>query len=648
MVKALKIIAIAASLSTLSACVTQNYQNANTPVVENDSTNLEIAMTRISLGLGYLKMGNTTQAKLNLEKAKRFAPDLVQVYTAFAHYYETVGEDALTVSSYEKALSLKPDDADTLNNYGVYLCRQDRLPEAEKQFLRAIAVPSYLLVSQSYENLALCQLKAPNFEKAETYLLKAIDHNPSNSSSLYQMMRLMYAKGDYQAALDFASRFEKATRRFNPDSLALTYKIYQKLNDTRTARNYGSMLVSMFPEAYLSKQYLLNQLAEIEPDELAEKYRLLNSTELVKDSNKRVVKLTPNNKPAIGLDKKRRASQVAKSEIRSVAVPQTKAEEKSTAEIKTQPTQPAKRVVVLSPEPSQREVPEQTTELPSDVKSATETSIVETGDTVADAIALAKAEIAAIDEQLGEEAIVDDTQQTEPFEAAQKVDTDTLATTSEVIEEEAETAESANTTNTTDTTNETLTAEVTLTPEVAETAETVDKSATGENKETFTEEVITTDAIVENKLVSEVASDFGAANEATELAADELVEDNLMVETDATQADIERETSAEVNELGTLVKEEASQSPELIEDNLVSNDVTVESENEEISEYQTLDELPQHIIEKGENLFSVSKRYNIRLSTLIKWNELDDRALVRIGDVIYLADPSELKTQEEQ
>ena len=648
MVKALKIIAIAASLSTLSACVTQNYQNANTPVVENDSTNLEIAMTRISLGLGYLKMGNTTQAKLNLEKAKRFAPDLVQVYTAFAHYYETVGEDALTVSSYEKALSLKPDDADTLNNYGVYLCRQDRLPEAEKQFLRAIAVPSYLLVSQSYENLALCQLKAPNFEKAETYLLKAIDHNPSNSSSLYQMMRLMYAKGDYQAALDFASRFEKATRRFNPDSLALTYKIYQKLNDTRTARNYGSMLVSMFPEAYLSKQYLLNQLAEIEPDELAEKYRLLNSTELVNDSNKRVVKLTPNNKPAIGLDKKRRASQVAKSEIRSVAVPQTKAEEKSTAEIKTQSTQPAKRVVVLSPEPSQREVPEQTTELPSDVKSATDTSIVETGDTVADAIALAKAEIAAIDEQLGEETIVDDIQQTEPFEAAQKVDTDTLATTSEVVEEEAETAESINTTNTTDTTKETLTAEVTLTPEVAETAETVDKSAIEENEETFTEEVIATDAFVENKLVSEVASDLGAANEATDLAVDELVEDNLMVETDATQADIERETSAEVNELGTLAKEQASQSPELIEDNLVSNDVTVKSENEEISEYQTLDELPQHIIEKGENLFSVSKRYNIRLSTLIKWNELDDRALVRIGDVIYLADPSELKTQEEQ
>ena len=78
------------------------------------------------------------EALLNLEKAKNFAPEMVQVYTAFAHYYETVGEPELTVESYEKALSLKSDDADTLNNYGVYLCRQGEIEAAEKQFLKAI------------------------------------------------------------------------------------------------------------------------------------------------------------------------------------------------------------------------------------------------------------------------------------------------------------------------------------------------------------------------------------------------------------------------------------------------------------------------------------------------------------------------------
>ena len=146
---------IASSVLGLSGCVTQNFEN-DEPVVENQANKDDMAATRISLGLGYLKMGNMPQAKLNLEKAKRFAPDMVQVYTAFAHYYETVGEFELTEESYEKALSLKSDDGDTLNNYGVFLCRQDKIEEAEKQFLKAIAVPSYLLVAQSYQNLSAC------------------------------------------------------------------------------------------------------------------------------------------------------------------------------------------------------------------------------------------------------------------------------------------------------------------------------------------------------------------------------------------------------------------------------------------------------------------------------------------------------------
>ena len=38
--------------STLTGCVTQNYGNdKETPLIENESSNNEMAMTRISLGL---------------------------------------------------------------------------------------------------------------------------------------------------------------------------------------------------------------------------------------------------------------------------------------------------------------------------------------------------------------------------------------------------------------------------------------------------------------------------------------------------------------------------------------------------------------------------------------------------------------------
>ncbi len=282
------------SAMSLTACVTQNYGNdKSTPLIENETSNNEIAMTRISLGLGYLKMGNTQQAKLNLEKAKGFAPNLVQVYTAFAHYYETVGEAELAIDAYEQALNLNSKDADTLNNYGVFLCRQEKYAAAEQQILKAIAVPSYILVAQSYENLALCQLKAKQFNKAQTYFEKAIAHSPNSASSLYQMMRLQYAKSDYKLAQRYLYRYEKSTRRFSAEALALAFKIFKKQGENAIAKNYGNMLVKMFPYSFEAKQYILNELYRLDADKLAEEFQ----DSLVSDKNttnkKRVVVLSP-------------------------------------------------------------------------------------------------------------------------------------------------------------------------------------------------------------------------------------------------------------------------------------------------------------------------------------------------------------------
>ncbi|SEK73617.1 type IV pilus assembly protein PilF [Colwellia chukchiensis] len=280
--------------SSLTACVTQNYGNdKDTPLIENEASRNEIAMTRISLGLGYLKMGNTQQAKLNLEKAKRFAPNLVQVYTAFAHYYDTVGEPDLATQAYEHALSIDNQDADTLNNYGVFLCRHEKYAAAEQRILQAIAIPSYILVAQSYENLALCQLKAAQFSKAEIYLEKAIAHSPNRASSLLQMMRLQYAKGDYKLAQTYLYRYEKSTRRFSDEALALAFKIFAKQGNKVTAKNYANMLVKMFPNSILAKQYILNELYQIEADKLAAQYQALQSGTDNAKAKKRIVVLSP-------------------------------------------------------------------------------------------------------------------------------------------------------------------------------------------------------------------------------------------------------------------------------------------------------------------------------------------------------------------
>ncbi len=285
----------AVCMSVLSGCVTQSFEN-NEPIVKTQANRDEMAATRISLGLGYLGMGDMAQAKLNLEKAKRFSPKLVQLHTAFAHYYETVGENKLAIESFEQALSIKADSADTLNNYGVFLCRQGDIAAAEVQFLKAIAVPSYLLVAQSYENLASCYLQGNDFQKAEMYLNKAIFHSPNRTATLLQMVRLQYAMANYKEAKSFLQKFERNTQRFTADSLALAYKLYRKLGQRRTASNYANMLIKMYPQSWESKQFLLNELELIDADNLAKKYQLtqkIKKRHFSTRSNKRVVKLSP-------------------------------------------------------------------------------------------------------------------------------------------------------------------------------------------------------------------------------------------------------------------------------------------------------------------------------------------------------------------
>ncbi|WOH37227.1 type IV pilus biogenesis/stability protein PilW [Thalassotalea fonticola] len=298
-----KIAFIFIALAGLSACVTQNFSE-DKPVVERDFNDDQKARTRISLALGYLKMGNTAQAKYNLEKAKQFSPNLVDVYTAFAHYYESVGEFEKTEQSYLEALSLEDEDADTLNNFGVFLCRQNRVNEAEKYFLKAIEVPTYIRVSESYENIALCHLKVDQYSKAEHALKRSIAHSPNSPSSLMQMAQLQYAKGSYEKSSNYLSRFELATRRFTPQAIALAFKVQKKLGNEEVSNNYATMLLKMFPDSSQAKEYLDNELVQIEADELALKYRkykLINSG--VKINKKPIVvvnKAKPNNLNADG------------------------------------------------------------------------------------------------------------------------------------------------------------------------------------------------------------------------------------------------------------------------------------------------------------------------------------------------------------
>lgn len=707
-------LAIAGSVFLLSACITQNYEN-DSPVVENQANLDEMAATRISLGLGYLKMGNMAQAKLNLEKARKFSPELVQVYTAFAHYYEVVGENKLTEESYQKALSIKSDDADTLNNYGVFLCRQKQVDKAEKQFLKAIAVPSYILVAKSYENLASCYLQVDNFDKAEHYLEKSIDHSPNNSSTLFQMVRLQYAKGDYNLAKQYQQKFERYTRRFTPESLALSYKLHMKLRQSRVAKNYATMLANMYPQSWEGQQYLLNELELIEADNLAKRYQITqrkkqNFTQ-PSGSNKRVVKLSPgkgkklpsreiitkkypeqntplnvgkgsatnvNTTAAASSNTPTIAAVVVASNIES-STNQSSTNEAQANEINvndeklTQPLEQSNTASTIS-EPNKANendtaivttastdetVNVNTDNIPAESISTDNTALSSLNDSEVlpvstneptEKVAVSKLEPTTETSPDSLSALVVQQSAVEPIElveqevtAASKTELsddsgiEPTSTAPIPAKRDAPLPEAKVTVINNETSNDVLTNTEVNSAE-RKSDDSVNSTITDE--ELARKEAAMAQLLSGDTLVIDSTTENSADNKSEVITSEAALVTELDSKVDVLKSDTLTEQVKEQanNETSTAVAAEVTKEDSLIDS---ETEVVVEETTNNLVDENEQSKLPTtHKVSKGETLFAISVKYNVKIKALREWNNISSNNRVRIGEKLYVVDPN--------
>ena len=264
---------IIAGALAMTGCVTESvYLGSDKPVVEKRINNEDAARTRISLALKYLSTGDSSQAKYNLERAAVFAPKLPEVHYSTAYYYSAVGEVELANKSYLRAIDLAPDDPNTLNNYGVFLCGNGRYDEAQDYLLAAIAIPSYIRVAESYENLALCAIENDEFADAQEYLESSVKHSPLRSSSLINLSSLYYAKSDLIKAQDLLARYEDAGR-VSSRSLLLSYLIDNKMGHIQKAETTAKFLQQTY---FTSREALIireNKVEDSEFEQLRQQYR---------------------------------------------------------------------------------------------------------------------------------------------------------------------------------------------------------------------------------------------------------------------------------------------------------------------------------------------------------------------------------------
>jgi type IV pilus assembly protein PilF len=311
------------SVLALTGCVSeQSYVGSDKPVSDRSFDNIEAARTRISLGLNYLRRGDTSQAKYNLERARSFAPNSAEVHSALAYYYQSVGEEKQAEEYFRLAIQKDANYADAYNNYGAFLCQLHRYDEAEQLLLKAISRPGYIRVAESYENLALCQLQQNNFSKAKSYLESSVSHNTTRITSLTMQAGLSYAMGDNRAAknqLDRISRLGRVSAR----TVLLSYLIAEKNGDRDTMQSAEQLLLTLYTDTPETRLLLQGRLIDSEFEQLRERYKdsLMANIVLPDDNARQQVPAQPVDNPRLRIVKRKTAE--ADTQIVAVAAQKT-------------------------------------------------------------------------------------------------------------------------------------------------------------------------------------------------------------------------------------------------------------------------------------------------------------------------------------
>ena len=82
--------------------------------------------------------------------------------------------------------------------------------------------------------------------------------------------------------------------------------------------------------------------------------------------------------------------------------------------------------------------------------------------------------------------------------------------------------------------------------------------------------------------------------------------------------------------------------PEVIETDVVEAEVIAVAEiSNDIDKIDPQEVL--HTVIPGENLYSISVEYNVKLNTLRKWNNISEKNKIQIGDKLYVVDPQTVK-----
>jgi type IV pilus assembly protein PilF len=230
--------------------------NSSSNVSEADKGNPERrARARLELASLYLSRGQAEEALGDVNSAINAKPDMAEAYSLRGLIYGALGQMAQADESFQRALQLAPRDADTLHNYGWFLCQQKRYEQADQQFNAAAAQTQYRDLVRSLLAQGVCHARAGKWPEAERSLSRSYELDPGNPATAYNLSDVLLRRGDLQRARFYVGRINAVREQANAQSLWLAARIEHGLGNATGTQDFGRQLRERFPQSPEALQF---------------------------------------------------------------------------------------------------------------------------------------------------------------------------------------------------------------------------------------------------------------------------------------------------------------------------------------------------------------------------------------------------------
>ena len=208
----------------------------------------------------YFEKGNMGVALEELRIATTADPSYPLAYGMFGLVYMELRENKLAENSFQRGLSLAPQDPDLNHNYGWFLCQTGRENDSIKYFLQAIRNPLYATPSRSLAAAGVCALRKDEVKDAEQYFQRALAIDADDPASLLHLGQIRFRQGRFEEARQFVTRFNKLIEPTS-ESLWLALRIERRLGERVAEAGFAGQLRRLYPG---SREYQLLQRGEFD------------------------------------------------------------------------------------------------------------------------------------------------------------------------------------------------------------------------------------------------------------------------------------------------------------------------------------------------------------------------------------------------